>query len=1366
MKKSLKLSLNVILAILLIIVNSIAQGQNSKQSEYLTLMISETEQKITDRKIHRYKFNLQKGEFFQVRVNQKGVDIFLLLLDKKGKKLARMDSPNGANGYETLTFVANSTGAFVLEIKKLKEEFGEGNYTIRRELSRTAIETDKNRVAAEEAFAKATEITAQIFINGILVEKKDKKKLETAISEFKKAFVIWKELKDDYMLSFTSGAISFYEAQLEQILLAEQPQLVVNTNHGLLIQSIAFSNDNKILATGGGEGTIKLWEVDSGRQIRTLAGHQPVLEDNQPVPAEKEDTFFSFFQSIVNRGRLKSPDALAFSPDGSLLASGSNAKSIIIWDLATGIPRKVIYSPVTVWFIAFSKDGKTLLSKSGHIKEKNRYRFYDITSGNELKENIPSFSNFQLPWQSKDSTLTASYSEQETTIKLIDSKNSQERVLEGHNGGVRKASFSPSDNLLISGGWDRTVRLWNIENSESIILGKHDSFISSIAFSPNGKLAASGSADLTIKMWDVFGKQELRTLHGYADYISPFAFGKNDNFLVTASGAFAHVWNLKKGKKLGAAQIHSGSVKNVIFAPDKNLLATSDQTTSNITQSARIFPIKQPPDFDTWIDTSVKRLHSDKIIRIWDLENNIQKGEFAEYAKEFKENDYGGEISKLAFSSDGKMLAAGNQIGVIKLLKMDNNDDKTITLKSDESVTSLAFSVGNKYLAVGGNEIITIWNLDDKKEFKIPLEKNFNSNVGWLMFSSDGKTLVSIEQNYQLNLKFSIWDFEKLTIRDSEIKKPKLTFSNDQNPEKIAEVINVIPDFNQKMNLPYTKDGGFYAQSETNGRIGLYDRNRKLVAWLIALNNEDWAVITPNGRFDTNKLEKPEGLSWVFPDEPLKPLSFEIFMRDYYEPRLLPRLIKREEFLPIPSLAGLNRNQPKIENITILPKANNSFLVDVKVEVSSVAGQCFRNDKYVPCESGVYDLRLYRDGQIVGQFPTLISENPTTNSIAQSRAESLKTWRKQSNVIAAISNSNLMINGRREIIFKNIQLPMRADVSQVEFTAYAFNEDRVKSETSKPAIYTHSTSRPEIKRKAYIITVGIDKTTSPAWKLSYAPKSANVVNEFIKDKLKSNYEIVPVQLISDEQNNGNSTLPTKDNIKTVLNILSEEIVPTEQRKNIFNQDKLQKAAPDDLVFLYIASHGYITPDQNNPLFHIVPFNVGKSSAITDGLVNAKWLDKCFKSQNSNCIKTKNEFLENSISSEELTKWLQPIDAGEMALILDSCHSEGVIGQNFKPGPLGDRGFGQLSYDKGMQVFVATQVEKLALGPILTKEHSLLAEALTNSEIQKQQVFSQPFDIETWLGNAEDLVPKLFDEYVLDKRIQRQEPIFFNFTRKR
>ncbi len=519
------------------------------------------------------------------------------------------------------------------------------------------------------------------------------------------------------------------------------------------------------------------------------------------------------------------------------------------------------------------------------------------------------------------------------------------------------------------------------------------------------------------------------------------------------------------------------------------------------------------------------------------------------------------------------------------------------------------------------------------------------------------------------------------------------------------------------------------------------------------MEDGSWSLTTPIGQFDTNKIEAIQNLHWIAKDEPNHTLPLEIYMRDYYEPRLLSRLLKGEKLPSRPSLAELNRNQPKIEGIKVIPHADTADLVDVGVKVSSATGQCIKAMKKKPCESGVYDLRLYRDSQLVGQVPGLEVHLPGTVA-GQARQEFIRQWRTQTVVKATNGQPVSVQTGSQEILFKNIRLPKGAAASQVEFTAYAFNEDRVKSTTSVPVAYKLPQPQTTIaRRRAYVVTVGVNLTDASTWKLLFAPNGARDIDALLREQLKSKYEVVPVQLISDLGKSENKFLATKGNIQTVLDILAGKEVASAKRLQIPNQNKLETATPDDLVVIYIASHGY---DDPKGMFYIVPSDIGPDAQYVDETL----LNRCLStSEQSSSCSIAQSFLQKSISSEELTNWLQTIDAGEMALILDSCHSAAVTGPNFKPGPMGDKGFGQLSYDKGMRVLVASQADGEAVGGLKLNDRSILTYALTRPE-----AISEPFDMHAWLGDAVDDV--LSSKEKLFKYGLPQEPIYFDFTKNR
>jgi WD40 domain-containing protein len=215
------------------------------------------------------------------------------------------------------------------------------------------------------------------------------------------------------------------------------------------------------------------------------------------------------------------------------------------------------------------------------------------------------------------------------------------------------------------------------------------------------------------------------------------------------------------------------------------------------------------------------------------------------------------------------------------------------------------------------------------------------------------------------------------------------------------------------------------------------------------------------------------------------------------------------------------------------------------------------------------------------------------------------------------------------------------------------------------------------------------------------------------------------------------------------------------------QPPLQQANPEDLVLISFSSHGYA--DNNGNFFFVLSdTGPGMGEKITEALLE----------------KLSPKFL----SSEELSLWLRDVDAGEMLMIVDACHSAAAVaGREFKPGPMGSRGLGQLSYDKGMRILTATQVADVAYG-IGTLKQGLLTYVLVKDGIEAGKADFKPVDrritVSEWLEYGEQGVPKLLEvvgtkakqadapvelKDLVQKTssdIKTQRPSLFDFSRKR
>jgi uncharacterized caspase-like protein len=470
---------------------------------------------------------------------------------------------------------------------------------------------------------------------------------------------------------------------------------------------------------------------------------------------------------------------------------------------------------------------------------------------------------------------------------------------------------------------------------------------------------------------------------------------------------------------------------------------------------------------------------------------------------------------------------------------------------------------------------------------------------------------------------------------------------------------------------------------------------------IVVFDDGTWVVVDTEGRFDTNNLDEIRGLHWILPDDPFKPQPIEIFLREYYEPRLLTRILTGEKFKPVKSLSELNRVQPKVSITSIQPEPG-SGTVTVTVDVSRGAGSVQRGGRKVSLETGAFDLRLFRDGQLVGYAPENGGEvkvDPAT--------------------------------GRASVKFAGIKLPRKADVKQVEFSAYAFNVEKVKSPTDRKTFEIPS-QLSTVKGRAYLLTVGVNAYEQESFDLNFAANDARRVQKIVYDRLSRGGaydEVVQIPLISDyEMKDGRRIVTqnaaTKNNLKSVLDLLSGKQVAAELIKDIPGADRIKQARPEDLILISFSSHGFADDNGN---FYFVPYDTGqvKEERITE------------------------QFLKRCISSEELALWLRDVDAGEMVMIADACHSAATVDvEGFKPGPMGSRGLGQLAYDKRMRILTSTQADDVALESGLIKQ-GLLTYALTHDGIEAGQADFKPKDktitVAEWLEYGVSRVPALYEE---------------------
>jgi WD40 repeat protein/tRNA A-37 threonylcarbamoyl transferase component Bud32 len=272
-------------------------------------------------------------------------------------------------------------------------------------------------------------------------------------------------------------------------------------------------------------------------------------------------------------GHSRAVNSVAFSPGSKLLASGSDDKTIKLWDLATGTLRSTFGGDMTVvWTVAFSPDGKLLASGSSD----QTIRLWDLATGT-LHSTLK--GHLYVVWTvafSPDGKRLASGSK-DKTIKLWDSTTGALLdTLEGDMEEIWSVAFSPDGKMLASGSSDWTIRLWDLATRtlHSTLEG-HLNRVWTVAFSPDGRQLASGSDDNTIKLWDLATGDLRSTFKGHLKGVWTIAFSPDGKLLASGShDRTIRLWDSATGTLRGTLEGGMKEVWAVAFSPDGKMLAS------------------------------------------------------------------------------------------------------------------------------------------------------------------------------------------------------------------------------------------------------------------------------------------------------------------------------------------------------------------------------------------------------------------------------------------------------------------------------------------------------------------------------------------------------------------------------------------------------------------------------------------------------------------------------------------------------------------------------------------------------------------------------------------------------------------------
>jgi WD40 repeat protein len=1110
--------------------------------------------------------------------------------------------------------------------------------------------------------------------------------------------------------------------------------LTLPTGQPGFITDIRYSADGELLLTGSaGSASAVLWLAGSGTRLREFkCGAGSAIRLPMSINADHTRAVFGCPDRTVRLVDLQNGEFIAqsgaFAAPVSSVAFGRNAGQVVVvagavmlFDLNSNQILKRLPGRFAPKNALVSRSGECAVAWNDDI-----IQVADLDTW-QYARTIPGISYFNAGDIADDCSLALLSGDQNLTYIADLRAGKMMRSWSAHKGGDLAVALSRDHRHALSGGvGDAFARVWSVDTGEP-----QGSFrtsdradnpsVEALAMSPDDRyiVAAPGLAfgAIVFRVGDTAAVQRLDS-HSVADM--SLATSVDGRWIATSGRASTvgsvWIWDLRKGSPLilqGGVPYHSTALA---FSPDNRFLAAGFRDGTLLVWRTQ-----------DWAEVSHLKAHDRTLSAICFLPDSAHlltgsfDGTIRQWSVDLKpmgivkeavtgelNGPLGGSwtdsITRITVTPDSKYVLASGQ-GMAAALVEIAKRKFVPAFRHDEAWELGASSIsGDGSLAVtaGNDGSVRIWNLRTQA-FQRNLEGVFPKGAGGtvraIAFSPDGTRLVT--GNGSGSGALDEWD--------TRTGKRVFRFAPD------TEGIDA---------LTYSADGRHLIAGSSDGQVRLFERGIAApIVTIVTFDDDTWSVVSPNGGFDAAKLEGPSLLHWMISDDPFNPLGIEVFTRDFFTPKLLAKLLfggesKRADPVATLALPDLNRAQPQVEILDVKPEESVGE-VSVRVRVTGVPSHVQTDAAGLPLQSGAFDLRLFRDGQIVAEYPQPTPEGPDDRD----------SW---------LRDSRILDRGARVLQIPHVQLPRRAGVDHVIFTAYAFNRDRVKSETSAPFSFPSggalSPPAQPRRRRAYVITMGVNATQAGGpWDLSVAVPSAREAARLWRERLSKECEVIEINLMAEVDADGAIARAdaTKSNLRAILDLLAgrEKQVSAGVRQAVDPQRRLRPATPDDAVVLHVASHGYANPQGQ---FFLIPFDTGTQRGIDEQL-----LTRCqSKADSSPLCSAAESFLSHAISSDDLAGWWAGVDGGDMVMVLDSCHSGAVPGQGFRAGPLGDRGFGQLAYDKGLRIFAATQPDKIARGTVVKGPATLLIEALKTAATP-----TAGQGISAWLRTAERMLPQ-------------------------